>query len=104
MTAYKSGLKGITVYREGSREGILITNDAKDEKVRKAIKYIPRRYRQNSSIKTESDKRCDTKNPNGRGTLYITINEDENGLCEVFTTIEEKLVGMQQLSQKLLAV
>ena len=29
MTAYEAGLKGITVYREGSREGILITN--KDE-------------------------------------------------------------------------
>ena len=31
MTAYKAGLKGITVYREGSREGILLT-DNKEEK------------------------------------------------------------------------
>jgi ribonucleoside-diphosphate reductase alpha chain len=29
MKAYENGLKGITVYREGSREGILITNDDK---------------------------------------------------------------------------
>ena len=30
--AWKSGCKGITVYREGSRSGVLVSNDKKDEK------------------------------------------------------------------------
>lgn len=32
MQSWKSGLKGNTVYREGSREGILVSNDKKEEK------------------------------------------------------------------------
>ena len=88
MTAYKSGLKGITVYREGSREGILITNDAKDEK--KSEK--PSNTSLEDKDKTPRSRPNQTKGVTrrirtGEGTLYITINEDENGLCEVFTTI-----------------
>ena len=94
MTAYKSNLKGITVYREGSREGILITNDKKDKNEKNLKKSITKELSNNAST-TNRDAR---KRPNqtsgvtrrirtGEGTLYITINEDENGLCEVFTTI-----------------
>ena len=86
MTAYEAGLKGITVYREGSREGILVTdaeeqnNEVNDLASETAVEKSPRsRPTQTSGV----TRRIRT----GEGTLYITINEDENGLCEVFTTI-----------------
>jgi ribonucleoside-diphosphate reductase alpha chain len=87
MTAYKAGLKGITVYREGSREGILQTEDffkkqsstctpQPEEKGRKAPRERPHvTFGVTERVKT------------GEGYLYVTINEDGNGLCEVFTTI-----------------
>ena len=93
ITAYEAGLKGITVYREGSREGILVS----DEKMKKTIS--PSELDLNAQMTSEAR---EGKSPRvrptqtagvtrrirtGEGTLYITINEDENGLCEVFTTI-----------------
>ena len=89
LTAYKANLKGITVYREGSREGILITDDKKDESAPKS---------KSQSVTNLSEEKTPRMRPNetngitrrirtGEGTLYITINQDENGLCEVFTTI-----------------
>ncbi|MBM4166151.1 MAG: adenosylcobalamin-dependent ribonucleoside-diphosphate reductase [Ignavibacteria bacterium] len=90
IQAYKAGLKGITVYREGSRQGILITDEyakklAEQTQVEGVTLSEPsnrkprRRPRQTFGI-TE---RVNT----GEGYLYVTINSDENGLCEVFTTI-----------------
>jgi ribonucleoside-diphosphate reductase alpha chain len=93
MTAYEAGLKGITVYREGSREGILIS----DEKTKKTVS--PSELDLNAQITSEPrEEKSPRVRPTqtvgvtrrirtGEGTLYITINEDENGLCEVFTTI-----------------
>ncbi|OUT39022.1 MAG: ribonucleoside-diphosphate reductase, adenosylcobalamin-dependent [bacterium TMED6] len=88
MTAYKAGLKGITVYREGSREGILITDDDSDpkkseENVKTSEKNIDKTPRSRPTQTKGVTRRIRT----GEGTLYITINEDQNGLCEVFTTI-----------------
>ena len=93
MTAYEAGLKGITVYREGSREGILVS----DEKKKKTVS--PSELNLNAQITSEArEEKSPRVRPTqtagvtrrirtGEGTLYITINEDENGLCEVFTTI-----------------
>jgi ribonucleoside-diphosphate reductase alpha chain len=86
MTAYKSGLKGITVYREGSREGILQTEDyAKKQATGKTGQEDKKAKgpRQRPTVTFGVTERVKT----GEGYLYVTINEDEDGLCEVFTTI-----------------
>jgi ribonucleoside-diphosphate reductase alpha chain len=89
MTAYKAGLKGITVYREGSREGILQTEEyvkkqAAQEAARTAAPHpIVKGPRQRPNRTHGVTERVKT----GEGYLYVTVNEDENGMCEVFTTI-----------------
>ena len=88
MKAYENGLKGITVYREGSREGILITNDEKEKEAETVSnenlsESVDGKPRIRPSQTLGQTRRIKT----GEGTLYITINEDEQGLCEVFTTI-----------------
>ena len=84
MTAYKADLKGITVYREGSREGILITDDKSSENEEKSSENEEMKTaRTRPSITEGRTRRMRT----GDGTLYVTVNEDENGLCEVFTAI-----------------
>ncbi|MBA2564144.1 MAG: adenosylcobalamin-dependent ribonucleoside-diphosphate reductase [Gemmatimonadetes bacterium] len=139
ITAYEAGLKGITVYREGSREGILQT-DRKAAAVPAPLAQEPvapatdgngtldavsasaganggngipangsavdlapsarslaaatgsgieegvgtgllPRYR--PTVTRGMTERIRT----GEGNLYVTINEDEKGLCEVFTSI-----------------
>ena len=86
MTAYRANLKGITVYREGCREGILVTDNKPKEvqpKQETKEKKEGKTARNRPSITEGQTRRMRT----GDGTLYITVNKDEDGLCEVFTTI-----------------
>ncbi len=92
MTAYKAGLKGITVYREGSREGILLTETKKGGQEQPTKATTTREQPAARGTKAPRFRPVVTKGitrriRTGEGSLYITINEDENGLCEVFTTI-----------------
>ena len=83
LLAYKLGCKGVTVYRYGSRDDQVLSvgngpGEAKEaeEEPEDSRAPRPRPYRTRGTTQ-----RLET----GCGHLYVTINEDESGLCEVFT-------------------
>jgi ribonucleoside-diphosphate reductase alpha chain len=78
MMAYEKGLKGITIYRDGSREGQVLTTGK--EKRAKVAELTPRRRAKMTTGITE-------KVTTGCGNLYVTVNSDEQGICEVFSTL-----------------
>lgn len=83
ITAYKLGCKGVTVYRDGSREEQVLSTRKKDEKDKQTTtnKIIPKKR---PSVIKGSTRLMKT----GCGNLYVTINEDESGRpFEVFTNI-----------------
>jgi len=78
MMAYELGLKGITIYRDRSREAQPLSA-AQVEKVEGAG-LTPRRRSKVTSGVTE---RVTT----GCGYIYVTVNSDERGICEVFSSL-----------------
>ncbi len=82
LLAYKAKLKGITVFREGCKDETLEKikeknlENSNNTKILKVPRPRPITTRGiTTQVKTE------------QGSLYVTINEDEEGIVEVFLTI-----------------
>ncbi|WP_434064314.1 vitamin B12-dependent ribonucleotide reductase [Proteinivorax tanatarense] len=81
LESYKLKCKGVTVYRDGSRDAQVLTvgdNDKDKDKFNNNQSVQPRSRPQITYGTT-------VKKKIGCGNLYISVNSDQYGICEVFT-------------------
>jgi ribonucleoside-diphosphate reductase alpha chain len=94
MMSYKLGLKGITIYRDRSRDSQVLNTGQKEtpqetaparEKEKERNRDIEAKLapRQRPKITRGITERVTT----GCGYIYVTVNFDERGICEVFSSL-----------------
>jgi ribonucleoside-diphosphate reductase alpha chain len=81
--AYELGVKGVTIYRDGSKAGQVLTTGKSGSAGAEPTYVTPGEIepRPRPSITQGRTEKIQT----GCGTLYVTVNWDEYGMCEVFT-------------------
>ncbi len=81
ILAYQHGCKGVTIYRDGSRDAQVLSAGTKSSEPVLTIdsKIIPRARPEETFGNTKKYL------IGGCGKLYVTVNQDEDGICEVFT-------------------
>jgi ribonucleoside-diphosphate reductase alpha chain len=83
--AYQLDCKGVTIYRDGSRDQQVLSVGKKQEPVAAAVTD-----KDKSTTKRERPKILKGwtyQMQTGCGPLYVTVNEDASGLFELFTTM-----------------
>ena len=78
MLAYDWGCKGITIYRDRSKDKQVLSIAADDEE-----RVEARAPRRRAKVTTGVTERVST----GCGSIYVTVNSDADGVCEVFSTL-----------------
>ncbi|MGI5857947.1 MAG: adenosylcobalamin-dependent ribonucleoside-diphosphate reductase [Tepidanaerobacteraceae bacterium] len=98
MMAYELGCKGVTIYRDGSRQEQVLNKGKQEEKENPDVLLSSQCANcelagalPGSEIKPRPRPSVTYGNTEkvkiGCGNLYITVNSDENGICEVFTNL-----------------
>jgi ribonucleoside-diphosphate reductase alpha chain len=80
MMAYEEGLKGITIYRDRSRDSQVLTTGREKQAEGETSKLAPRK-------RPTETRGTITKVNTGCGSLYITVAYDDKGIFEVFATL-----------------
>ena len=90
--AYRLGCKGVTIYRDGSRDSQVLNigavNKTEAEKPAAPACEECGEYRCNVTPRPrpEVTNGMTERMKIGCGNLYVTVNYDEHGICEVFTS------------------
>jgi len=84
--AYQSGCKGVTIYRDGSRDMQVLSVQKETEKPEDTVPHESSKKRFKRD-RPRALKGCTYQMQTGCGPLYVTVNEDDAGVFELFTTM-----------------
>ncbi|PLX92508.1 MAG: ribonucleoside-diphosphate reductase, adenosylcobalamin-dependent [Desulfuromonas sp.] len=85
--AYELGCKGVTIYRDGSRDMQVLSVAKKEESEPETTVPMESHKNGRKRERPRALKGSTYQMETGCGPLYVTINEDNNGLFELFTTM-----------------
>ncbi len=88
ILAYKQGCKGVTIYRDGSRDSqVLNIGSVNKEAGKSAENVIDEQKSLKARVRPDVTIGITEKIKIGCGNLYVTVNSDEGGICEVFANL-----------------
>ncbi len=129
MLAYRLGCKGITIFRDKSRDAQVLQVEGKEkrgkEKLKESVdlKEVKERAKNSPEVEEKREEKVEgvKLKPRPRpevthgmtkkykigncGKLYVTVNSDENGICEVFiNTGEEGCTALTEAVGRLISI